>query len=278
MYHSVTPNAVRNWGPWRFAITPQQFKNHLDYITRWHEPIMLDSILNDSAVPENGVVITFDDGFQDTLTTALPILEAHDIPATIYVTTGFLPDHCVPFEYGVAESLRTADWVNVSVGGLQLERALPTDEKVVRAYDEIKKWGMHVEREDRYELLSQLPNTDDAVDMLTEADVAELATHPLITVGAHGHEHLPLTTRGEGAVRADIKQCLKQLESLMDRSVDHFSYPYGAFDENVTSILKEFSFKTAASTHPADFVLDLDRQYPYEIPRFDASNGLNDII
>ena len=41
-------------------------------------------------LPERPVLITFDDGFADYAQVALPILERHSLPATLFVTTGWL--------------------------------------------------------------------------------------------------------------------------------------------------------------------------------------------
>ena len=42
------------------------------------------------ALPERPVVLTFDDGFADFFTEALPILQLYNFTATLYVTTGFI--------------------------------------------------------------------------------------------------------------------------------------------------------------------------------------------
>lgn len=278
MYHSIVSKATRNWGPWQYAVTPDRFNRQISYISQEYEPIALSRIIDDTPLPDDGVILTFDDGFRDTLTTALPILEKYEVPATVYMTTGFLSEYNDPFEYAVAETLEKTNYVGISVNGLHLEQPLLTDEATVRAYDEIKQWGMHANRKDRRNLLSQLPSTETTIEMLTETDVEELSTHPLITVGAHGRDHLPLTTRGRSAIKTDIQQCQERLELLTDTSINHFTYPYGEFNDEVISVLKELDFMTAATTRPADFVLDSNVELQYEIPRFDASNGLGGVL
>ncbi len=39
---------------------------------------------------ENKVLITFDDGFEDIYTNALPVLQRHDMTATVFVVSGFI--------------------------------------------------------------------------------------------------------------------------------------------------------------------------------------------
>ncbi|MFU8831344.1 MAG: polysaccharide deacetylase family protein, partial [Wenzhouxiangella sp.] len=47
-------------------------------------------LLRAGRLPHKSVVVTFDDGYLDNLTLALPILRAHKVPATVYVATGMI--------------------------------------------------------------------------------------------------------------------------------------------------------------------------------------------
>jgi len=49
-----------------------------------------ERIVNAHALPENTVCITFDDGFKDNLTNALPALEKYGFKATIFLTANFI--------------------------------------------------------------------------------------------------------------------------------------------------------------------------------------------
>jgi peptidoglycan/xylan/chitin deacetylase (PgdA/CDA1 family) len=56
---------------------------------RWRRVVTLDETLR-AAARGRSVAITFDDGFRDNLTVALPLLEKFQLPMTLFVTAGFL--------------------------------------------------------------------------------------------------------------------------------------------------------------------------------------------
>src|SRR5499433_2290316 len=93
MYHRVTelPN-----DPYLLAVTPKHFAEQLEVIRRYGVTMTLRQMveaLQDGKVPKRGVVVTFDDGYADNLYSAKPLLERYDIPATVFVTTGYVEDN-----------------------------------------------------------------------------------------------------------------------------------------------------------------------------------------
>jgi peptidoglycan/xylan/chitin deacetylase (PgdA/CDA1 family) len=72
-----------------------------------------DHYLHGASLPAGAVLITFDDGYRDNLTNALPILARHGYPAVMFVPIGFLEgDRPLPHE----EALRTLGVRNETVG------------------------------------------------------------------------------------------------------------------------------------------------------------------
>ena len=78
-----------------FPETPdaRRFARILLRLKSWFNVIPLDDaadLLAHGTLPERAAVITFDDGYADNYTIAMPLLKAHGLPALFFVATGFL--------------------------------------------------------------------------------------------------------------------------------------------------------------------------------------------
>lgn len=88
VYHRVA-DVVQD--PHQLCVSPKHFRDQMNYLKEHHHVVPLREIVRDLAaghLHKGHIAITFDDGYADNLLTALPILEACQMPATIFVTTG----------------------------------------------------------------------------------------------------------------------------------------------------------------------------------------------
>lgn len=94
MYHYVSdlPDDADEYRT-DLSISPEMFQAHMDALyTRGYTPISLydldDALLTGTPLPDDPVVLTFDDGYLDHYTNVLPVLKRYDFTGTFFVITG----------------------------------------------------------------------------------------------------------------------------------------------------------------------------------------------
>jgi peptidoglycan/xylan/chitin deacetylase (PgdA/CDA1 family) len=104
--------------PLLLDVSASNFDAQLSVLSRTAAPLRLDefeSLRREGRLPARAVAVTFDDGYADNLHAAAPLLERHEIPATVFVTAGMIG------------SARGFPWDEADAG-LPSHRALTVDE------------------------------------------------------------------------------------------------------------------------------------------------------
>jgi peptidoglycan/xylan/chitin deacetylase (PgdA/CDA1 family) len=89
-YHRV---AEARHDPDRMCVSPRHFAEQLEVVRGCARPVSLAqlvSYLADGRLPPRLVAFTFDDGYADNLSHAWPLLERFEVPATLFVATGYI--------------------------------------------------------------------------------------------------------------------------------------------------------------------------------------------
>lgn len=84
-------------------ISPERFEVHLRWLSRRKKRVVPLRKFLSASEKENLIAITFDDGFRDNLTVALPLLEKYGMPMTLFVAAGFIGKE----DYLSAEDIQT---------------------------------------------------------------------------------------------------------------------------------------------------------------------------
>src|SRR6266487_2262873 len=108
------------------SVSPENFAEHLLELRKRIHPLRLSELvqhLKDGSLPDKSVAITFDDGYADNLYAAKPLLEKYEIPATVFVCTGYVGKE---FWWDELERLVTCSqtdvrMLHVQAGGKQFE-------------------------------------------------------------------------------------------------------------------------------------------------------------
>lgn len=124
VYHSVSDDPhpfIRS-----FAVSPRTFARQLDAIRDADmQPLTVSDFVakrTANELPPQPVVITFDDGWKDTATTAVAELSQRSMPATLYVTTGFLRGRAgqTRMDAPSSEALHWDDLAPLAAAGIEI--------------------------------------------------------------------------------------------------------------------------------------------------------------
>lgn len=298
MYHRVADLPM---DPQLLSVNPQHFDEHLEILRRYAQPMALKelaSALQKDSLPRRGVVLTFDDGYVDNLHYAKPLLERHDIPATVFITAGqigcrnefwwdelerlFLQPGELPstlslyihednfrLEMRDAVQYTQADYEQYQDWHIEQTEDPTPRHQLYRSIYRLLHSMRETERQCTIQKLQSWANQDSAYRpshrALTAEEIVLLAKEGLIEVGAHTMTHSALASLPSSVQREEIRQSAIYLEEILNHPVDSFAYPHGSYTDETISILKEAGFSCACSSDTAIVSREAD---VFRLPRF----------
>ncbi|NQT00247.1 MAG: polysaccharide deacetylase family protein [Candidatus Omnitrophica bacterium] len=97
VYHLVVDRPIEN--EWDEQTTPKDlFESQMKYLCDNQYNVLsctqaLRYLINRENIPPKTIAITFDDGYKDNYTNALPVLKKYNFPATLFLTADLLRDY-----------------------------------------------------------------------------------------------------------------------------------------------------------------------------------------
>jgi peptidoglycan/xylan/chitin deacetylase (PgdA/CDA1 family) len=207
------------------------------------------------------VCLTFDDGYRDTLQWAYPILQQAGVPFAVYVPTSF-PDRLGELWWLVLEAVIARNSrIGLVIDGRDCKFDCRTVAEKRALYDELYWYlrGLPTEAEMRTVVrnLAAVHRVDVAAFCdefcMTWPELVQLASDPLVTVGAHTVNHSMLSKLSADGARSEIDLSRSVIEAALGVRPEHLSYPYGdrgSAGRREFEIAAELGFKTAVTTRP----------------------------
>jgi len=275
MYHSISTEGSREWGPWQYSVTPYQFKQQIAWLSENRSVVSVEEIvsyLRDGAtIPEDAVAITFDDGYNDFVTAALPVLRAYDVPCTLYVSTALMEEGRAPYEFRLGKTVLNVEELNVSTNGGEQSYRCTTEDDTRVVYNELRTLIEHRPVEERNSFLTKNGIAEcPTFSIITPPDVRKLNDERLVTVGSHGHHHRPLGPLSATTIEEDVCMSLSRLSTLLGKNPRHFSFPYGSHSRTARRVIQKMGFESSVTTN-SRAVRPRDWTRLFSLPRIDMS-------
>jgi peptidoglycan/xylan/chitin deacetylase (PgdA/CDA1 family) len=262
-YHRIGNSG---FDPWQLTVSVEHFDEHLAVMQRIGSVVPLFDVLECSTLrrvrqrmPE--FAVTFDDGYADNLSHALPVLERHRAAATVFIAPGLVdqPSYWwdVLAELAFGTSRTAADLAEAAAA----VEALPSARTSELAGADVA--AVHAEI---YDVLVRLPldvvctllerlaaalgvdTPQPPTRPMTTPELLELASHPLVSIGVHTVTHPRLTELDDDEVRREIIEADERLAELLGPTRRVLAYPYGAVSPTVAHIAGTAGFAHAVTT------------------------------
>jgi len=278
IYHRVID--LQN-DPQQLSVSIKNFETQISHLKHNYHIKSLQEMVSDlkqSQIVANSIAITFDDGYFDNKSYALPVLEDMQVPATFFISTNYV-DKADGFWWDKLESI------------ILLSTTLPM-ELELKISREIYHWeNCNSRREEIYQDIHKLFKTipiSEILDIIeqivvwagsvyhprhnyrpvSQLELIEMAKSPYVEIGAHTQSHCRLSNESPETQYMEIEESKIFLERLLNKKIQSFSYPFGAYSDYsdfTPGMVKQLGYNCGISNNQGFVTKNSDA---YNIPRY----------
>jgi peptidoglycan/xylan/chitin deacetylase (PgdA/CDA1 family) len=284
MYHRVLPEAqrARTASHPGYVVSDTTFARHMHCLSQrftvLSEQQFVSHLDDGHPFPDSSCLITFDDGWHDNLTHALPVLRTHHLPAAIYLPVNFIGTRRLfwreALTHALLEAIRQQRRGDVSSDAVrnvleshglghvldiadpdprsavieavqqQAHRRMQDDGAVVKALETLL--GVEV----------QAMETGDT--FLSWDEVHDMAAAG-ISFGAHGVEHRLLGELPPAEADFEVRESKRVVTERVGAPVVGLTYPNGSVTPAVRGMVEAAGYRVAFTTEPGPVAVGDDR-------------------
>lgn len=261
-YHGVErcDDPVLNFD--KLQIGPELFEKHIAWISSRYKTIsgteFLAAVKAGGKWPDRAALVTFDDGYANNLEVAAPILKKYNVPAVVFVATGFVEATEKPWWYALRAQHST----------LNTEHPTSKDKNYGKHQLEVKQIERDLVTKPRTEQIASLQAEAVSLDVfafMNPEQLQELGNYN-VAIGLHGHAHLACGVESPELIKEDLKTCQDKLREWGIEPLPVFAYPYGSLHPEPASL----DVRAAVTTNMG---INLPGCDSLALKRFDVNGG-----
>jgi poly-beta-1,6-N-acetyl-D-glucosamine N-deacetylase len=193
----------------------------------------------------NGCYIwfSFDDGWKSNME-LLPVIEKHQVPITIFVTTR-------PMETGYFR-----DYIERKLRN-NLPEPYCKDVELLKNVPEATRLKIDIP-------LYSIAEREIKKQSLDKYELKKIATHNLVSIGGHTHNHPNLLQCNEKEIIAEIKNNISVIKEETHIDIKIMSIPYNRYNQQAIESIKEAGINYIAISNSGKITLNSDFQ---KLPR-----------
>ena len=253
------------------------FEKQLDYLKNQYEILRMEDVItafkfrDDSLLPEQGVLLTFDDGYIDHYEVVYPILKKNKVQGSFFPNGMALKEH----------KLMTVNRIHFILAVMESQDKYFYRKLVQECFslmDEYRKQGVRLKSNEEYYRKLATPNRWDSGEVIfvkyllqtvlpedirtaiakklfekyvgipedvfakklymSKEQIREMKQDGMF-IGLHGYDHYWLGKLSPEKMHKDIEKALDYFQDVVDRKCWVISYPYGNYSDDVLDYVKK---------------------------------------
>ena len=245
-YHRVTDEP--GVPPGILSARPDEFERQIAILAARYRPVGLTDMVRareqGAPLPARAVLVTFDDAYEDFAEHAWPVLRHFGVPVTLFVPTAFPGDPSRRFWWDRLHGalLGGTGELETPVGTLPLGSPAERLDSYRRLRDWIKAGPPERETVELERILERLPVPKDLPGVLGWDDLRRLAREG-VTLAPHTRTHPRLAGLPPGAIEAEARGSLDDLEREVGPAPRALAYPAGSVSDATERALERAGFR-----------------------------------
>lgn len=274
LYHRIHQ---RNGSLPEMNVSPCMFNLHMQHLSQYYRPISLREYMKPERESFTSgklkVMVTFDDGWRDNYDHAYPILKNHNIPALIFLTSGYIGTRRLFWQERLLKVLATCQTFKASSPLYQEVRSVLDSLLHSQSFNPNEAMSLNgcnqqTKVKALIETLKSLPieEVERAVKQIEDslgipADGSKTCERALlnwmeieqmcdglIEFGSHTCRHALLNMIDPTSMVEEIVGSKEVIEQRLNRRITAFAYPNGNYDDRVIEEVRKAGYEIAFTT------------------------------
>jgi len=261
------------------GLSPVDFEKQMLYLRKNYQFLPLSELLHyfekSKTIPDNTVVLTFDDGFRDNYINALPVLERLQIPATIFLTTECISSGELPWSQKLGYIFQNTKKETVSFADIQdynIQHARSRKQVYAQIFKILSRLSFSERNHLILELSEQLSVHAPIDRMLTWEDVA-LMMKKGIEFGAHTFSHSLLAEINFEDAVWEMQKSKADLKDKLEIDNPSFCFPGGSINKELIQAARDIGFRSIFKPERRKRVNNLENSDNFSLNRLGLPNA-----
>ena len=301
MYH-YTRDLVHSRYPGIKGLDLPLFRRQLEFFKKHFNVVRMEDVINavqnqqKEVLPENPLLLTFDDGYIDNFTFAFPLLEEFGFQGSFFIPGKTFRTHQLLDVNKIHYILAAAD-INLLVQDVferldyyrGAEYPIQSNEELFKQYAVANRFDsketIFVKRilqtvlpeklrnkisSDLFEKYVGISEEKLAYELYMNAEQIRMMKRHGMFIGLHGYDHYWLGNLPIDEMQSDVDNAIDALREFIDEKAWVMNFPYGSYNRDVVQYVKDKGAVLGLTTEVRIAEIGVDNRFT--LPRLDCND------